>query len=152
MRILGISSQFHDAAATVVEDGKILFAGHAERYSKRKNDAFLNKELIAEALAHGKPDVVVLHEKDWAKRVRNITAGNWQALREPSAKWWIKNFYPELKDIPMKSYWHHETHAAAGVLTSNYDECAVMVIDAIGEFNCSTIWHWQDGKLKKKAS
>lgn len=152
MKILGISSQFHDAAVTVVDNGKILFAAHAERYSKRKNDPFLHNDLISDALYYGLPDVIVLHEKDWAKRLRNIKAGNWSALREPSAKWWIKEFYPELKGIPIKSYWHHETHAAAGVLTSNYDECAVMVIDAIGEFNCSTIWHWDGLKLKKRAS
>ena len=152
MRILGISSQFHDAAATVIDNGKIVFAGHAERYSKHKNDPFLNHDLIKDALEHGTPDVIVLHEKDWAKRVRNVLAGNWSALREPSATWWIRKFYPELDGIPIKSYWHHETHAAAGVLTSDYDECAVMVIDAIGEFNCSTIWHWKDGKLEKKAS
>ena len=59
MRILGISSQFHDAAVCVIEDGKILFAGHSERYSRVKNDPFLNKEIIEAALQHGKPDVVV---------------------------------------------------------------------------------------------
>ena len=37
----------------------------------------------------------------------------------------------------------------AGVPTSNYDECAVMVIDAIGEFDTATIWSWKKGKLKK---
>ena len=34
MRILGLSFLFHDAAATVVEDGEILYASHSERYSK----------------------------------------------------------------------------------------------------------------------
>ena len=37
----------------------------------------------------------------------------------------------------------------AGVPTSNYDECAVLVIDAIGEFDTATIWSWKKGKLKK---
>jgi carbamoyltransferase len=152
MRILGISSMFHDASVTVVEDGKILFAAHAERYSKKKNDAFLNREMIREALSYGKPDHIALHEKSWAKRLRNAVAGNWRGVNEPSQKQWIRDFYPELKDIPIKSYWHHETHAAAGVLTSPYDECAVMVIDAIGEFDTATIWHWKDGKLKRKHS
>lgn len=152
MRILGISCQFHDAAVTVVENGEILFAAHSERYSKIKNDPFLNHELISAALEHGLPDVIVLHEKTWAKRLRNIVAGNWSALSEPSAEQWIERFYPELAGIPIKSYWHHETHAAAGVLTSKFDDCAVMVIDAIGEFDCSTIWQWRDGKLKKLRS
>ena len=40
MNILGISAGFHDAAATVLSSqGDVLFAGHSERYSKRKNDA-----------------------------------------------------------------------------------------------------------------
>ena len=152
MRILGISCQFHDAAVTVVENGAIVFAAHSERYSKYKNDPFLNHDLINAALEHGMPDVIVLHEKDWAKRLRNIRHGNWSALSEPSARKWIRKFYPQLKGIPIKSYWHHETHAAAGVLTSKYDDCAVMVVDAIGETDCSTIWHWKDGELKKLKS
>ena len=51
MRILGISCMFHDASACVIEDGEILFAGHAERYENRiKNDPYLNKGLIKDAL------------------------------------------------------------------------------------------------------
>ena len=150
MRILGISSQFHDAAVCVVEDGEILFAGHAERYSRIKNDPFLNKGIIEAALVYGKPDVVVYHEKHWAKVLRNLTIGNFGFIREPSAKKWVKKFYPQLKGIPSKTYWHHETHAAAGVLTSNFNNAAVMVIDAIGEFDSATIWDWRDGKLTQK--
>ena len=149
MRILGLSFQFHDAAATVVEDGNILYASHSERYSKIKNDPFLNHEMISKCLEFGKPDVIVLHEKPFVKQLRNIYAGNWSALREPTMKKWIKEFFPELAGIPIKTYWHHETHAAAGVLTSNFDDAAVMVIDAIGEFDTASIWHWKEGKLKK---
>ena len=149
MRILGLSFQFHDAAATVIEDGKILYASHSERYSKKKNDPFLNRQMVHQCLKFGKPDVIVLHEKSWLKKIRNIYGGNWSALREPTMSKWIKEFYPELKDIPIKSYLHHETHAAAGVLTSTFDDCAVMVIDAIGEFDTASIWHWKEGHLKK---
>lgn len=149
MIILGISAGFHDAAVTVIEDGNIVFAAHSERYSKIKNDPFLNQEIINAALEFGKPDQIVLHEKNLFKKLRHIRAGSWQALKEPSTKKWIKLFYPQLVDIPIKEYWHHETHAAAGVLTSNFSECAVMVIDAIGEFDTATIWHWKDNKLTK---
>jgi carbamoyltransferase len=135
-----------------VEGNKILFASHSERYSKIKNDPFLNHDMIADCLKFGKPDVIVLHEKSFFKKLRNIYAGNWSALREPSMRKWIKDFFPELAGIPIKSYWHHETHAAAGVMTSNFDDAAVMVIDAIGEFDTASIWHWKDGKLTKKHS
>lgn len=152
MRILGVSSMFHDASVTVVEDGKIVFAAHAERYSKKKNDAFINRDMIAEALTYGMPDHIVLHEKSWAKKLRNFVSLNHRGIKEPTQEYWIKTFYPQLSSVPVTSYWHHETHAAAGVLTSPFDECAVIVIDAIGEFDTATIWHWRNGKLRKKHS
>ena len=150
MRILGIASQFHDASVTVLQDGDITFAAHAERYSKIKNDPFINQKLISEALRGGKPDVIAFHEKSWAKRLRNIQGRSWHSFKEPTIQQWIRDFYPELHNIPQVSYWHHETHMAAGVLTSPFEECAVMVIDAIGEFDTATIWHWIGGKMIKK--
>ena len=149
MIILGISSGFHDAAVTVIKSGKILFAGHSERYSKKKNDPWLNSELINAALEYGKPDQIVLHENSRAKKLRCLRAGDFNEFKELSQAEWIKEFYPQLAGIPIKEYWHHETHASAGVLTSPYNECAVMVIDAIGEFDTATIWHWKDKQLKK---
>ena len=60
MRVLGISSQFHDAAVTVIDDGKIVFAAHSERYSRVKNDPFLNADIINAALECGVKNVVAL--------------------------------------------------------------------------------------------
>jgi len=49
MNTLGISAGFHDAAATLIDDqGYILFAGHSERYSRKKNDADISLELLNE--------------------------------------------------------------------------------------------------------
>mgnify|MGYP001214149190 CR=1 FL=1 len=152
MRILGLSFGFHDAGACMLNEDIIEFAGHSERYSKLKNDPWINHELIQAATEKGDPDVIVLHENAWAKKLRNFVNGNWRALREPTQKQWIKKFYPELKGIPIQTYWHHETHATAGVLSSKYDDCAVMVIDAIGEFNTASIWKWKDNKLTKMHS
>ena len=149
MRILGLSFGFHDAGACMLNGTDIEFAGHSERYSKVKNDPWLNHELIADAIRGGDPDVIVLHEKAWLKRLRNIYGRNWNALREPTQSQWIKKFYPEINHVPIEDYYHHETHAAAGVFSSKFEECAVMVIDAIGEFDTASIWHWEKGKLKK---
>ena len=149
MRILGLSFGFHDAGACMLQDEVIEFAGHSEIYIKKKNDAWINHELINAAIEGGKPDVIALHEKAWLKKLRHVYGGNWSALHEPTQRQWIKKFYPQLKDIPIVDFAHHQTHAAAGVLSSNFDECAVMCIDAIGEFDTATIWQWQDGTLKK---
>ena len=149
MIIWGISSMYHDAALTVLDNNKILFAGHSERYSREKNDAFLNRKLINAGLDAGFPEVITLHETAWAKRLRCAYSRDWQGLREPTQTDWIRRFYPELRDVPIVNYWHHQTHAAAGVLTSKFDDCAVMVIDAIGEWDTASIWHWREGKLRK---
>ena len=50
MIIMGISMGFHDASVSVIDDGKILFAAHSERYSRVKNDPWLNKEIISDAI------------------------------------------------------------------------------------------------------
>lgn len=152
MRIMGVSSMFHDAAVTLIDDGEIVYAGHAERYSKHKNDPFINNQLISAALEHGVPDRIVFHEKYWPKLGRQLWSRNFRALLEPSQQQWLTKFYPKLCDVPINSYWHHQTHAAAGVLTSDYRNAAVMVIDAIGEWDTASIWNWQSGKLIKMHS
>ena len=45
MRVLGFSEGFHDAAVAVLDNNEILFAGHSERFSKKKNDKYICSEL-----------------------------------------------------------------------------------------------------------
>ena len=146
MRILGISSMFHDASTCVIEDGQILFAGHAERYSRVKNDPFINQKLMKDTLKHGLPDVIVFHESSKLKQKRRLRQMTWSSIKsvftEPTAEEWIAKYYPQLKGIPVTNCLHHESHAAAGVLTSDFDEAAVMTIDAIGEEQTATIYKW----------
>ena len=58
----GVSAGYHDAALSVIKDGKIVFAGHAERYSRKKNDKSLNAGLINDALHFGEPDQIFWFE------------------------------------------------------------------------------------------
>jgi carbamoyltransferase len=44
---------------------------------------------------------------------------------------------------------HHASHAAAGYYTSDFNDAAVVVLDAIGEFECASIWSGQGDTLKK---
>ena len=50
MIIWGITALGHDGAITVLRDGEIVFAAHSERYSRIKNDPYLNNEIVEEAL------------------------------------------------------------------------------------------------------
>ena len=148
MRILGISCMFHDASVSVIEDGNILFAGHSERYSREKNDAYLNQRLVNEALTWGKPDVIVLHESSKLKKQRRLSQWSWSSIKsaftEPTAEDWIKSFI-QLAGIPITNCLHHQSHAAAGMLTvpEDWNDAAIVTIDAIGEKQTATISTWQ---------
>ena len=72
MKILGINALNHDAAMTLIEDGKILWAGHAERYSGIKNDPNLNLEMFMDMWDYGVPKKVVWFERPYVKKSRQL--------------------------------------------------------------------------------
>jgi len=63
MNILGINETTHDASVSLISNGKILFAGHSERYSKIKNDWFNNSDILEDAFRYGSPDALAYYEK-----------------------------------------------------------------------------------------
>jgi carbamoyltransferase len=140
---LGISAGFHDAAATLIRgDGEIVFAGHSERYSRKKNDANLCTALLEE-LAGYPIDIISYYERPWVKQLRNLRSGqgiDWnsitlkQVLQQqigPAFHNWAGQ---------TQSHNHHLSHAAAGFQTSPYNRATCVVIDAIGEFDTVSIW------------
>jgi carbamoyltransferase len=141
MKILGISAGFHDAAATVIHNGDILFAGHSERYSKQKNDANIHTDLLKDALAHS-VDHVAYYERPWMKQLRQAYAGQGIEWDKITLNQVLKQQVPEaMRTRPAtSSHNHHLCHAAAGFQTSTYDRATVVVIDAVGEFETITIW------------
>jgi carbamoyltransferase len=140
VKILGINETSHDASVSLIENGKILFAGHAERYSKQKNDWYINDSLIKDVLQYGTPNYIAYYEKPLLKASR-------LALRGGSGDWKPRF---NIDGIPRKSFSHHYSHAAAGYYTSDLDSACIVVIDAIGEYNTSTIWVGKGKKIKLK--
>ena len=143
MTILGISAGFHDAAATVLDyDGNILFAGHSERYSKKKNDADISPGLIADVLHYGQPEQVAYYERPWRKQLRQWYSGQgieWNKFTVRSI------LQQQLSGVDfdyaaVTSFNHHRSHAAAGFQTSSFDRATVVVIDAVGEWDTISIW------------
>ncbi len=140
MIILGVNETSHDASVSLIKDGEILFAGHAERYSKQKNDWYVNDSLIKDALQYGTPDHIAYYEKPLLKASR-------LALRGGSGEWKPRFDIP---GIPRKSFSHHYSHAAAGYYTSSFNDAVIVVLDAIGEYNTSTIWVGEGEKIRIK--
>ena len=140
MIILGVNETSHDASLSLIKDGEILFAGHSERYSKEKNDWYIADGLIEDALSYGAPDAIAYYEKPLLKASRLL-------LRGGSGEWKPRFNIP---GIPKKSFSHHYSHAAAGYYTSKFNDAAIVVLDAIGEYNTSTIWVGEGEKIKLK--
>ena len=141
MNILGVSAGFHDAAATVLSSqGDVLFAGHSERYSKRKNDADFCQGLLDDILPYA-PAHVAYYERPWAKQLRQLYSGQgieWNKLTVGQILKSQLNGQIELKSV--SSHSHHLSHAASGFQTSPFDRATVVVIDAVGEWETVTIW------------
>ena len=144
MRVLGIASLGHDASVTLVEDDQILFAGHAERYSRVKNDGDVNLDLIHDAIDRP-PDAIVWYERPVLKRLRMLLAG--QSLWMPTIRRHLADL--GLAGIPVFTVGHHHAHAAGGYFTSPFDDAAVLVVDAIGEMDTISLWHGQGDQLKR---
>ena len=140
--ILGISAGFHDAAVSLIRnDGKIVFAGHSERYSKQKNDADISLELLNE-IDMLQVDTVAYYERPWAKQLRQLYSGQGIECDKLTVRQILEGQIgsTRLSGCNIKSYNHHLSHAAAGFQTSPYDRATVVVIDAIGEWDTISIW------------
>ena len=139
MKILGINCMNHDASMSVIDGREIVWAAHSERYSKVKNDHFLNWKIVNEAMTHGPFDKVVYYERPWLKKTRQLYAGQWgDALSYTELPSWHLDHF----DIKIDQYVkHHDSHAAAGYFTSPFkDEGAtILTVDAIGEWETVSI-------------
>jgi carbamoyltransferase len=143
--ILGINGQNHDASLALVDNESIVWAAHAERYSRIKNDRNLNTDMVKEMYEYGNPKFAVWFERPLAKSLRKLYSGE--------RPWWC-NPKEELKRVglghlSLEKVNHHESHAAAGFYTSKFDNAAILVIDAVGEWDTVSIWQASPYGLNK---
>ena len=129
MTVVGFSEGFHDAAISLVKGDRIVYASHSERYSKVKNDKWLHKQQLKSCNMKGMINnrTVAFHEKRWLKNTRRLYSGK---------AWKNDNTTVEYN----KSFYHHQSHAAAGYYTAPFDDCNILVIDSIGEWDTISIW------------
>ena len=121
MIVLGISEGYHDAGVSIIDDTEILHASHSERYSRIKNDKWISQQQLEIA----QYDKVAFYEKPWLKNRRRLAGG----------QKYIKCLTRYDVCFP-----HHMTHAAAGYYTAPFDDCNIIVVDAIGEYDTVSVW------------
>jgi carbamoyltransferase len=138
----GINALNHGSSLAVFKDEKLV----SNVFGKEDE---LNTSEITEALHLGAPDRIYWYENPWLKKARQLHAGQWDRALDLSVlpRRYLRDL--RLHYAPVTYSPHHASHAAAGYYTSPFNHCAVVVLDAIGEFECATIWNCRHGEMKK---
>ena len=157
MNILGISAYYHDSAACLVQDGRIVAAAQEERFTRKKHDERFPRNAIDYCLREGgitTADLthVAFYEKPFTKFDRILhsylayaPAGIGSFLKAIPVwikdKIWMKaNLQKELNFAgPIIFPEHHEAHAASAFYPSPFPEAAFLTVDGVGEWT-STSW------------
>ena len=162
MRILGISGLYHDSAAALLVDGRIVAAAQEERFTRVKHDARFPESAIAYCLSEAKismneVDYVVFYEKPFLKFERLLETYVAFAPRgfksfTTAIPVWIRDklFQKDFLRRKLQEHapdfdWqkkllfadHHLSHAASAFFASPYQDAAVLTMDGVGEW-CTT--------------
>ena len=158
MRVLGISAFYHDSAAALVEDGRIVAAAQEERFTRKKHDSSFPKNAIAYCLEEAgaeldKLDYAVFYDKPFLKFERLLETYLTFAPRGFSSfrmamPLWLKEklFQKSLLKGELKKFAqsfdvnrllfceHHLSHAASAFYPSPFEDAAVLTMDGVGEW------------------
>ena len=148
MIIWGINALNHDASIAVFNGYRLLEHHRSSEFSGIPNDSNLDKKLITHCFKIGYPSAVFWYERPWLKKTRQLRAGQWSAAFDLND---LPHLYLRKQYIRAPIYYagHHHSHAAAGYYTSPFSEAAVVVLDAIGEWETCSIWHGVGDNLKR---
>lgn len=167
MRILGVNAVFHDPAAAVVVDGRIVAAAEEERFTRRKHGKqavpFSTWELPVESarwclaqagLSPADLDAVgySYDPKLMADGAANIVGldQDWEYLRTlyaARAPRFLQSALPGLDPGIVRHVRHHVAHAASSALASPHPDCAVLVVDGRGETTSMLAGSYRDNKI-----
>jgi carbamoyltransferase len=164
MNILGISAYYHDSAAVLIKDGKIVAAAQEERFTRKKHDDGFPLSAVKYCLGEGginvsQIDHVVFYDKPLLKFERlletyiGFAPRGWLSFLKAMPLWLSKKLHLP-KIIKKELGWtgkvlfteHHESHAASAFFPSPYEEAAVICFDGVGEWATTT---WGIGKANR---
>lgn len=171
MKILGISAFYHDSAAAIVEDGKIVAAAQEERFTRKKQDASFPKHAIEYCLEEAggsieQIEAIVFYDKPLLKFERLLETYYAFAPKGLTSfiaampvwlneKMFLKRLIrKELKALGFTSIpkllfpEHHLSHAASAFYPSNFEEAAILTIDGVGEWATASICHGTGKDIK----
>ena len=163
MRTLGISAFYHDSAACLAEDGRIIAAAQEERFTRKKHDPKFPRHAIqycldAAGIKLDEVDYVVFYDKPIVKFMRLLETyvafapHGFSSFRTAMPLWLKEKLFQklllrdELKkfgtdfDIEKKLLFteHHQSHAASAFFASPFEEAAILTMDGVGEWTTTS--------------
>jgi carbamoyltransferase len=164
MKILGISAYYHDSAAALVEDGRVIAAAQEERFTRKKHDASFPHHAIRSCLEStgtkvGELDRVAFYDKPFLKFERLLETylafapQGFPSFRQ-ALPLWVKDklfqrttILKELKNFDAGVAWgekllfseHHLSHAASAFYPSPFERAAVLTMDGVGEWTTTSL-------------
>ena len=163
MRVLGISAYYHDSAAALVEDGRIVAAAQEERFTRKKHDSGFPHRAVEYCLSEaGVPladvDRVVFYDKPFLKFERlletylNFAPRGFRSFQMAMPLWLREKLFQkrllqnELKALAPDYDWatrllfceHHLSHAASAFYPSPFDDAVVLTMDGVGEWTTTS--------------
>jgi len=157
--ILGISAFYHDSAAALVMDGRVVAAAQEERFSRRKHDdqfpgAAVEYCLQSAGITPEQLDYVAFYDKPLRKFERLLETylafvpAGYRSFRKAMPLWLNQKLYtPRAIRQGLKGRYggpfvfteHHESHAASAFYPSPFEEAAILTMDGVGEWATTTV-------------
>lgn len=156
MNILGISAFYHDSAAALVSDGKIVAAAQEERFSRKKHDHRFPTQAIEYCLSEAKLtsdqlDHLVFYDKPFVKFERLLETYfayapvGFRSFLQAMPLWikeklWIPDIIQRELNYTDSILFsdHHDSHAASAFFPSPFESAAIMTIDGVGEWTTAS--------------
>ena len=169
MNILGISAFYHDSAACLVQDGRIVSAVQEERFTRKKHDHSFPQNAIkycleSKGLASSDLDLVAFYDKPFLKFERILETylvyapfGIRSFIKAMplwiKQKLWMKEFIRTEVDYNREIIFpqHHESHAASAFFPSPYQEAAFLTLDGVGEWATASYGVGKDNHINIQA-
>ncbi|OQY97677.1 MAG: hypothetical protein B6D35_14700 [Candidatus Brocadia sp. UTAMX2] len=165
MNVLGISAFYHDSAACLVQDGRIVSAAQEERFTRKKHDFSFPTNAIQYCLQESglkvkDLDFVAFYDKPFLKFERILMTYlayapvGIRSFIKAMPLWikqkiWMKEFIKKELDFAGKIIFpeHHESHAASAFFPSPFQEAAVLTLDGVGEWATTSYGVGRDNKI-----
>jgi carbamoyltransferase len=165
--ILGISAFYHDSAAALVVDGRIVAAAQEERFTRKKHDYNFPQHAIDYCLAEAgitpdRLDYVGFYDKPLLKFERLLETylafapAGFRSFVQAMPLWLKQKLHlPREIDRGLKGRYkkryvftdHHESHAASAFFPSPFNEAAILTLDGVGEWATATLGYGRGNKI-----